>query len=250
MLIEDTIKKEFGAQLSLIEIEPQIYQIYAPIFHEDGDMLSIYLDTNFNDGTILIRDFGDALRKVGYTFDINSENKKKILSSIANSNNSEIDDGEVLLKATINDLPQAILSYSQLIAKVSSIDILRREQVKSLFYEYLNEEMESKFQEFDFVRSYTPTRDKELTVDYAILKKTPVYIFGVQENTKASKVVITCLSFQANQLPFSSVIIHEDFNSLTSFYRNQITNAADKQFTSLDEFSEKGSAYIKRLLAS
>lgn len=77
-----------------------------------------------------------------------------------------------------------------------------------------------------------------------------MFIFGVNENTKASKVVISCLSFQKQKIPFRSLIVHEDFDGLSSFYRNQITNMADKQFTSLDDFRTEGLDYISRELAS
>lgn len=91
-------------------------------------------------------------------------------------------------------------------------------------------------------------------MDYHIPIKTegskPLFVFGVNENTKASKVVISCLSFQKQKIPFRSLIVHEDFDGLSSFYRDQITNMADKQFTSLDDFRAEGIDYISRELAS
>jgi hypothetical protein len=62
-------------------------------------------------------------------------------------------------------------------------------------------------------------------------------------------VIITCLKFQAERLPYRSLVIHENFNKLTTFYKNQITNAADKQFTSLKDFQNQGVEYIERELA-
>ena len=73
---------------------------------------------------------------------------------------------------------------------------------------------------------------------------------GKNENRKASKVIISCLSFQQKKIPYRSLIIHEDFEGLSSFYRNQITNAADKQFATLDDFRTGGMEYIERELAS
>ena len=101
--------------------------------------------------------------------------------------------------------------------------------------------------------NFTPTRDRQLIVDYRLTgdhSARPLFVFGINENTKASKTVISCLNFQKQHIPFRSLIIHEDFESLSTFYRNQITNTADKQFTSLEDFKAEGFGYIDRELAS
>ena len=87
-------------------------------------------------------------------------------------------------------------------------------------------------------------------VDYEIpLGRKPLYLFGVGDDSKASKVVISCLTFQTKHIPFRSVIIHEDFEKLTRFNRTQITNTADKQFASLEDFKNEGIDYIQREIA-
>lgn len=253
MNIQERLQKEFGTQIALEEIAPNTMRIYAPFFHEDGDMFSMYLEIH-NDSTILLRDFGNTLMRVSYTFEIDSQNKINVLNNIVKSNYGNYDDGELFISTTLDHLPQDIFQFSQLVAKVSSIDLLRRETIKSLFFERLDGFMSDQLKNYGYLQNYQPTRDKQLLVDYHIPSSAsgikPLFIFGVNENTKASKVVISCLSFQKQRVPFRSVIIHEDFESLSSFYRNQITNTADKQFTSLDEFQAEGTDYIARELVA
>jgi hypothetical protein len=55
--------------------------------------------------------------------------------------------------------------------------------------------------------------------------------------------------FQKAKLPFRSVVVHQDFDSLSKTDRQIITNAVDKQFTSLDEFTASGREAIERLAA-
>lgn len=43
MEILDALHKFFEQKIALEELEPNIMRIYAPFFHEDGDMLSMYL---------------------------------------------------------------------------------------------------------------------------------------------------------------------------------------------------------------
>lgn len=247
------LQDQFGRLVSVEEVEPHILRIYAPLFHEDGDMMSMYLDTSAGDDGLVLRDFGNALMRVSYTFDIDTENKRNVLNAIVKSNNGILDDGELQLKASINNLPEAILHFSQLIARVSSIEILQRQIVKSMFYEYLEGFIASELSKYHITQNYTPTRDKQLVVDYMIDStrgSRPLFIFGVNEDVKASKTLISCLNFQKQSISFRSLVVHEDFDGLTSFYRNQLTNAVDKQYTTFDDFKDNGLAYIQRELAS
>lgn len=250
MNIENILQQQSGQMISLEAVRPDVMRLYAPFFHEDGDMMSIYLESNKDNGKIRIRDFGNTLMRVAYTFDIDTSNKQSILSDIVTSNYGTMNDGEIIIDTDIDNVFNSILQYSQLIAKVSNIDILRNEVIKSLFYENLNDFMFDAFKKYNIVEKYTPTKDKELVVDYQLPSEKPLYIFGVNKDTKASKVVISCLTFQKQHIPFRSLIIHENFNSLTAFNRNQITNAADKQFASLDDFRAEGIEYVERELAS
>ena len=252
MEIMNRLRQQFGELISLENIDPNVMRIYAPFFHEDGDMMSMYLET-MPDGTFLLRDFGNTLMRVSYTFDIDSDNKQLILNNIVKGNYGILDDFELQLKATLDSLPEAILQFSQLITKVSSIELLQRQTVKTMFFEYLDDFITTKLSNYKVSKQTTPSRDKQLVVDFQIdppNERKPIYIFGVNENVKASKVVISCLNFQKQKLPFRSLVIHEDFGGLSSFYRNQITNAVDKQFTTLDDFKEEGLDYITRELAS
>jgi hypothetical protein len=138
-----------------------------------------------------------------------------------------------------------------LVAKISNIDLLQRHVVQSLFYDYLDEFIDKNFSDYKIYKDFTPVDDRELVVDYKFEATRPLFIFGVNGETKASKVVISCLSFQKNKIPFRSIVVHNDFNSgISSFYRNQITNMADKQFTSLNEFKAIGFDYVSREIAA
>jgi len=248
MTMQEALKGYFGKYAGLEQVGAGVYRLYAPFFHEDGDMYSIYLEIN-GDG-IVIRDYGNTLMRVSYTFDLNTQNKRATVDRIVSSNMGEINDGELLMHATVDRLPESVFQFSQIISKVSNIEILGRETVRSMFYEYLGSFISDRLTRFKAKRSVCPTTDPELVVDYAIDAKEPLYLFGVKDDTKAAKVVISCLSFQKRKIPFRSVIIHENFDSLSRFNRNQITNVGDKQFTSLEDFQREGEDYLVRALAN
>lgn len=247
MTIQDTLRGAFGKNSGLEQVQKNVFRLYAPFFHEDGDMYSIYLETG--DAGVTIRDYGNTLMRVSYTFDVTTPKKQTVLKNIVNSNLGEMDDGELLIRANTTDKDEVIekiYQYTQLVAKVSNIDILSRETVKSMFYEYLNDFVMKNLQGFHVEKGFHPTNDRELEVDYMIPGSRPIYLFGVNGDTKASRTVISCLTFQKREIPFRSVIVHEDLNALTGFNRRQITNVSDKQFSTLPDFTDQGAGYLAR----
>ena len=238
------LQKQFGANIGVEEVSHKVCRVYAPFFHEDGDMLSIYLD--YSSDNIIIRDYGNTLMRVAYTFDFESENKRRILYDIVKSYNGMLVDDEISMSTSESDLAMTVYIFSQLVAKTSSIDILQRELVKSLFFEYLNDFVETGLVKYEVSKNSTPASDKSLVVDYEIKAPRPIYMFGVNSDSKASKTIISCLNFQRERIPFRSLVVHENFDSLTAFSRQQITNTADKQFYSLEGFVAESQLYLDR----
>lgn len=232
-----------------------VFKILVPFFYEDGDMYDIFVEEcPANSRMLRISDYGLTLMKLSYNFEIDTPKKKDVLASTIAQNRCLYDNGMVYLDVAPEQFNMGIYQFSQVIAKINAMDMLSYDTVQSVFYDYLNTFMSQSFTRYDCQKNYLPTRDNQLIVDYRIAKQAsdtkPLFIFGVNENTKASKVVISCLSFQKQHLPFRSVIIHEDFDGLSAFSRKQITNVVDKQFTSLDDFRNEGIDYIDRELAS
>ena len=94
--------------------------------------------------------------------------------------------------------------------------------------------------------------NNELIVDYVIptSNQKPIYLFGVNDDTKASKVVIACLHFINNKIPYQSLVIHEDSSNLSKFNQKQLMNTADKQYASLEDFKKNADEFAARFLAS
>jgi hypothetical protein len=58
-------------------------QVYAPIFHEDGDMIDLFLDLPQEIAApVRINDRGLTLMKLSYDLDLDTENKRRLLSKI------------------------------------------------------------------------------------------------------------------------------------------------------------------------
>lgn len=241
------IKHQFNDRIDLYEKRPGVFQLIAPFYHEDGDMFDIFLEEK-NDN-ILISDYGMTLMRLSYEYDVDSPNKERIFTKIITENLAKELDGNIFIESKKTDLYQSILQFSQAIGKVSNMRLYKREVIKSLFYEMLDEFIMTDLRKYQPETGFfpLPTRD-DLEVDFLFpFPKKPIYLFGVKDNTKARLAVISCLEFQKAELPFESIVVHENFEALSKKDMNRITSAGDKQFVSLDDFKSRGSSYITRV---
>ncbi|QMV19332.1 DUF1828 domain-containing protein [Granulicella sp. 5B5] len=249
MNAQDALRQSLGQRLSFRDRLPGVSQIIAPIFYEDGDMIDLFLDTRANTpNRIRITDSGLTLMKLSYTFDIDTSNKQRLFERILSENQVTFEGGEIYVDSSPEDLGISLLHLSQVIAKVSSLQYLKRQVISNLFYEQLGEFITKDLARFDPKPQYAPLTDRpELEADWVFpLGQRPLYLFGVRDSSKARLSAISCLEFQRRDIAFRSVIVHEDFEALRKKDQSIITNASDKQFASLRAFIEDGRKYFDR----
>jgi len=190
-----------------------------------------------------------TLMRLSYSFDVDTPNKERILHRILSENRISEEGGILYIDAEPESLYPAIMQFSQVVAKVSNMRLYKREVIQSLFYELLTEFVDEKLASYNPKANALPipARD-ELEVDFALeTRQHPVFLFGVKDSAKARLVTISCLEFQRSRIPFTSFVVHEDFESLTRKDRSRITSAADKQFISLDDLREHAIQTLERM---
>ncbi|MCL5887663.1 MAG: DUF1828 domain-containing protein [Actinobacteria bacterium] len=220
----------------------------APLYHEDGDMIDIFLEESpIDSAKVRVSDYGMTLMRLSYSFDLNTPNKERIFQRILSENRVQMDGGSLVLDVLPEYLHPAILQFAQTVAKVSNMRLYRREVVQNLFYEMLTEFVEESLGEFHPSEKALPIPNRDdLEVDFQFdLRPHPVYLFGVKDATKARLATISMLEFQKQQLPFKGYVVHEDFDALPKKDRTRITSAADKQFVSLDDFRENAERVLR-----
>jgi Domain of unknown function DUF1828 len=246
------LSEGFNKHVSVREKRPGLMKLIVPLFHEDGDMVDIFLE-DLPNGQIRVSDRGLALMRLSYSFDIDTENKDRIFRRILNENHVEEEQGNLFLDVTPDHLYPAVLHFGQTVAKVSNMGLYRREVISNLFQEMLYDKISHFLSDFPFKENLAPYPERDdLIVDFALqTPKTPIYLFGVKEKdtAKLRLAALSCLEFQKLQLPFRSVVVHQDFDSFSQKDRKIITNAVDKQFTSLDVFEATGKDALYRLAA-
>ncbi len=236
--------------ISLFEKRPGIYQVALPIQHEDGDPVDLFLEWQDSERKLVkISDYGFTLMRLSYTIEIDSANKRKIFDRILFENGVQEDDGSLFYIAPLDRVFPFVMQLAQVVAKVSSLDFLQRETVKSLFDEIQEEFITNNLQEYHPVKRYYPLGEDrtEYEVDWLFkVQPKPIFLFGVPTDLKAKNATIACQQFQMSGIPFRSLIVHEEFESINRKDRARLTNVVDKQFASLDAFKEQALNYFHR----
>jgi Domain of unknown function DUF1828 len=249
----ETLREQFNSHVALRDKRPGVVQLIAPLFHEDGDMMDIFLDLPKNDESnpeqkILISDHGLTLMRLSYTFEIDTPNKDKIFHRILAENGVNEQNGELFLETNEASLYTSLLQFSQAISKICNMRYFKREVLASLFEELLAEFVQEKLVQFNPKEKIFPIPDRDdLEVDWEFRPNgVPLYLFAIKDVNRARLATISCLEFQRHRLKFKSIAVHDDIDNLGRKDRNRLTNACDKQFTSLDEFKQSALPYLER----
>jgi hypothetical protein len=254
MNVLDVLKQEFNGRVAFRERRPGVVQVLAPLFHEDGDMVDLFLDLGSEaNGRVRISDHGMTLMRLSFNLDIDTESRQRIFSRILSENRVQEQNGRLFMETEPDGLYPAILQFAQTIAKVSSMQYYRREVIQSLFYELLEQFIAENLAEYrPRPRTLPIPEHDEYEVDFQFdLGRRPLFLFGVKDNAKARLVTISCLEFLRRGIPFKSVAVHEDFEAgISRKDRLRITSACDKQFPSLEDFRENGRQYFAREAAA
>lgn len=223
-------------------------------------MMDIFLDVPKNGGggltngeqKIRVTDHGLTLMRLSYTFEIDTPNKEKIFHRILAENGVNEQNGELFVEAAPASLYTSLLQFSQAVSKVCNMRYFKREVLASLFEEMLASFIQEQLPRFQPSEKILPIPDRDdLEVDWEFRPNgVPLYLFAVKDVNRARLATISCLEFQKKNLKFKSIAVHEDMDKIGRKDRNRLTNACDKQFTSLDEFKQSALPYLEREAAA
>lgn len=248
-IILESLRKEFNDRIYFKEKRKNIYQLIIPIYHEDGDMIDIYIQPLEN-GIVKVCDFGKTLMHLSYSFEIDIPNKEKIYNQILSQNHVENSEGNLYIDTNINNLYGSVMQLTQVIAKISNMSLYKREVIKSLFFELLTEFVTIKLQKYQPIPDYYPIEGhEEYKVDFCFNHSPrPIFLFGVPDSAHARLTTISCLKCQTEKIVFRSVAILESLDCLGKKDQARLMSASDKEYPSLDDFQENASKYIEREL--
>lgn len=240
------IKESFNNRVNIREKRPNIYQLIIPLYHEDGDMIDMFIENK--KGEYFLCDYGSTLMRLSYSYEIDTPNKETIFQKILSENKLEETDGNIQYKTFKETLFSDIMHVAQAYMKIGSMHYFKREVIESLFYEMLDDVITKDLFDYNPKKNVLPIPERDdLEADFEFTPNGhPVYLFGVKDAAKARLATICCLEYQNANKNFRSLIVHEDFEKLPRKDRSRLTNACDKQFTSLEDFKLNARRYLER----
>lgn len=137
MKIIDLLRTQVGDFIKLEEKRPNIQQVFVPLYHEDGDMMDIFLDLS-RDVNILpgqkirISDHGMTLMRLSYSIDLDTPDNEKIFRQILSENDVSEENGELYMETDSESLYPAIMQFAQIIGKVSNVKKLTTNHIKGM----------------------------------------------------------------------------------------------------------------------
>ncbi len=247
--LKDILQQRVATPVDLYERRTGSYQLIFPIFHEDGDMVDVYLqDSPLGEGRIRICDFGMTLMRLSYSYEVNTDTKRRIYESILTNNGVGDDNGNLYLDTNVEALYESTLQFAGCIQKICNMRYWQRETIRSAFYDDLEKWIAENLTQFEPEPDLFPLTDYPNSVDWTLkCNNRQLYVFGVLGNDKAKNVAISLLEFKAAQLPFLSLVVHENMENLGRREQLYLTRNADKQYPILNDFCENSNKDIVRL---
>ena len=246
------LHNSFKTEFQIEEKKENLFQLFAPLYHPDGDMIDIFIKVNpSNPDYLTVCDCGLTLMRLSYDFDIDTPNKQNILNNILSDNGARFDNGDISITAKTEFLFMNILQMTQIAAKIMNMRTLQRDIVTSLFFEQLSDYVDTKLKGFHPETGFAPLQGRDdLIVDYSFKtdRGKPVYLFAVNNNDKAQAATISMLFFQKEKLRFTGAVVHENYDALSMRVRKNIMSASDKQFYDLSDFENNSFDFLNRAL--
>ena len=245
--ILEHIRKDFNGRLSIRKKRPGIYQLLLPIYHEDGDMVDLFISP-VDDNKYALCDYGLTLQRLSYSYDIDTPNKESILQKILSENKLTENEGNICLETSPASIYYDIMHITQAYAKIGSMSYFKREVIENLFADILDEFIFSELKEFNPQKKVLPVPERDdLEVDYSFSPNgKPVYLFGIKDPHKARLATLTYQAFLMQHIKFHGWVVTDNMDTLPKKDRTRLLNACDKPFTSLDDFKSSARLFLEK----
>lgn len=246
MEIFKDIQENFSSYFSYKEKRPSIFQIFLPLYHEDGDMIDLFVELKNNH--IRVCDFGLTLMRLSYSYEIDTPNKEKIFNKILLENKINNSDGNLFIDTTKESLYPNIMHLAQVIIKISNMKLYKREVIQSLFYEMLEDFIDTELNKYNMKRSYYPIKNQEeYEVDFCFNNlERPIFLFAINNTSKARLANIACLKFATENIKFRSLFVLEDTEIVGKKDLIRLISVSDKMYPTLYEFKQNSKNFFER----
>lgn len=253
--IEKEFKKKVCDKIRIIPEGKERFRIFTPFMFEDGDHLSIVL--KISNKRWVISDEGHTYMHLSYdleTKDLERGTRQEIIGSALAMFGLKDEEGELIAEVENNSYGDALYSFIQGVLRITDVSYLSRERVRSTFIEdfksFIVEKVPETRRIFDYHNNEHDPEAKYI-VDCKINgMKRPLFVFAIPNDDKCRDATINCLQFEKWRIPFYSLSIFEDQETITRKVLARFSDVCDKQFSSLYLNKDRIEKYLNEVMNS
>lgn len=253
----DSIQHEFRnrvcEQVSLEQEGEGRFRVLTPFRFEDGDHFGIFLKNE--GGQWILTDEASTLMHLSYWLDeteLASGNRKQIIDGALLGFSVENRDGELIIPVSGGRFGDALFNLVQALAKVTDVSFLSREVVRSTFIEDFRAFLQARVSQDRLTFDWTdPEHDpkRRYPVDCRINQiPRPLFVYALPGENKVRDATINLMKFEQWGLPFQSLGVFEEQETVSPYVVARFTDVCDKTFSSLDGNTDRIEHHLKRTL--
>ena len=247
--IVDDFKRKVCEQVRVEAEGLNRFRVFTPFMFEDGDHLAVVLRQESREW--VLSDEGHTYMHLTYDLEesaLQKGRRQKIITNALDAFSVEDRDGELRLPISEERYGDALFSFVQALLKITDVNYLSRERVRSTFLEDFRDLMTSSIPEARRAFNWhDPDNDPEgkYLVDCKLngMPK-PVYIFALPNDDKARDATIALLNFERWTHDFHSVAIFEDQEEINRKVLSRFSDICEKQFSSLGANRDRIAKYL------
>ena len=248
--VEQDFHKKVSAKVHLVSEGTNRFRVNTPFRFADGDHFVIILK---KEGTNwILSDEAHTYMRLSYDLEENQISKgkrQKIISNALSVNQVEDRDGELIISVPDQQYGDALYSFVQAIMRISDVSYSSRERVRSTFKEdfraLMCETVSQERIDFDWC-DFERDPQGNYVVDCRInIMPRPLFVQALANNASTRDATIVLLQFEKWRIPFHSIAIFEDQETIGCKILARYSDVCEKQFSSLAGNKDRIKRYIQ-----